>query len=142
MQALLRPEGVDMAVVRAPSPKRPGMSPSTLATTSHSVHTLGVLIDTLMDGGLTERMLMSRPYGGGMGLSDLQALIYTHPDVDHTLGDVSVGRRVLRYGRHEVNQELHHVRNSKMMMTIAARIGHYVWSLAEWARKRLPSTAP
>lgn len=59
----------------------------------------GVLIDTLMDEQLTRSMLRSRNRDTGVGFAHLQALFYTHPDVDHILGSNAVGFKVSRWGR-------------------------------------------
>jgi len=91
-----------------------------------------VLIDTLTEPTLTRNMILDRPEArcpGGEHL--LQGVIYTHPDVDHILGDQVVAHSVPRYGRAAINDELKTLKGTKPKLVIASLLGHALWSILE-----------
>lgn len=83
----------------------------------------GLLIDTLTDPVLTEGMLV------GLHVDDL---LFTHPDVDHILGNQAVSPQVPRHGTRESQAEIDSTRQSgavdKLRFSVSA--GYHVWSFA------------
>lgn len=86
----------------------------------------GLLIDTLTDPVLTREML-----SGIKG--DIKALVFTHPDVDHILGDQVVPDRVPRLGTRESEKEVVATLQSGLLskLKLSLALGHFVWSAAQ-----------
>mmetsp|Transcript_14580 Transcript_14580/g.34583 ORF Transcript_14580/g.34583 Transcript_14580/m.34583 type:complete len:426 (-) Transcript_14580:383-1660(-) len=100
-----------------------------------------LVVDTLTDPALTNLMLGSLP--GGAKASDLQALVYTHGDIDHIFGDQTLPPSLKRYGSQSVNKEIEGLRKTIPKMRALIYAGHYVWSLADTVGvSRVVSAAP
>lgn len=85
----------------------------------------GLLVDTLTDPLLTRGMLRDAP-------GPVAAVIYTHPDVDHIMGDQEVAREVPRHGRAEVQSEMQLLPKQAGPLIHALTLAHYLWGVAEY----------
>eukprot|EP00928_Gymnodinium_smaydae_P074795 TRINITY_DN5780_c0_g2_i1.p1 TRINITY_DN5780_c0_g2~~TRINITY_DN5780_c0_g2_i1.p1 ORF type:complete len:390 (-),score=87.26 TRINITY_DN5780_c0_g2_i1:452-1621(-) len=83
----------------------------------------GLLVDTLTDPRLTRGMLAAVP-------GKLDALVYTHPDIDHIMGDQEVPAQVPRYARTEVGLEIKAQAGAARPFVAMIALGHLVWSAA------------
>ncbi|CAL1132299.1 unnamed protein product [Cladocopium goreaui] len=89
----------------------------------------GLLVDTLMDPVLTSTMLaeLKPATGVGGGQGSIGAVVFTHPDVDHILGNQAVPLDIPRLGDEKAQQDILAQAKSLTMMRLTIHLGHLLW---------------
>jgi len=94
-----------------------------------SVEGPGLLVDTLMDPVLTGTMLteLKPATGVGGGQGRIGAVVFTHPDVDHILGNQAVPLDIPRFGDERAQQDILAQAKSLTVMRLTIHLGHLLW---------------
>ncbi|CAK8997728.1 unnamed protein product [Durusdinium trenchii] len=94
-----------------------------------SLHGPGLLVDTLMDPVLTSTMVaeLKPATGTGGGEGRIGAVVFTHPDVDHILGNQAVSMEVPRLGDVKAQQDILAQAKTLHRMRFTVNLGYLLW---------------
>ncbi|CAE7628569.1 unnamed protein product, partial [Symbiodinium sp. CCMP2456] len=90
----------------------------------------GLLVDTLMDPVLTGTMLRELgPATGGSAPGRVDAVVFTHPDVDHILGNQAVAPEIPRLGTAKAQQDIDAQAGAAWKLKLCVEAGRFIWQV-------------